>query len=322
MDKEMLIELFNSSESIAEICRKLYGKNNGGMHNRVLKLFEELEYDWNNHLSEIEESKKRYCLNCGKEIVGKERKRKKFCCSSCATQYNNKLRERSKESKEAISNSLRKYYANNPMTDEAKSAISEGLKKYHSTHILTDEEKWEHYRKYYNPNISFEEYVNFVMGARHDSTKIRKRKENKEPLKCIVCGKELDGIKTTFCSIECRKKFEDNQYEEYIERWKKREECGHTPSFKIHKYVKRYLLEKYNNSCQECGWNKENPHTHNVPLQIHHIDGDCTNNSEDNLQLLCPNCHALTENFGSRNKNSKRVFRKQKLFSQEIVKQY
>ncbi len=44
------------------------------------------------------------------------------------------------------------------------------------------------------------------------------------------------------------------------------------------------------------------------------------NNSEDNLQLLCPNCHALTENFGSRNKNSKRVFRKQKLFSQEIIK--
>ena len=28
---------------------------------------------------------------------------------------------------------------------------------------------------------------------------------------------------------------------------------------------------------------------------------------ESNLQLLCPNCHSLTENFGSRNKNCSRV---------------
>ncbi len=317
MDKEMLIELFNSSESIAEICRKLYGKNNGGMHNRVLKLFEKLEYDWNNHLSEIEESKKRYCLNCGKEIVGKERKRKKFCCSSCATQYNNKLREHSKESKEAISSSLRKYYANNPMTDETKSAISEGLKKYCSEK-LTDEVKWERYCKRYNIDITFEEYLDRVHHSSHNYAKIKRRK--KEPLKCIVCGKELDGYKTMFCSQECVEKYDLKLYNEYIERWKRGEESGCTPSYKIHKYVKRYLIEKNHNCCEECGWGKENKYTGNVPLQIHHIDGDCTNNSEDNLQLLCPNCHALTENFGSRNKNSKRVFRKQKLFSQEIVK--
>ena len=39
---------------------------------------------------------------------------------------------------------------------------------------------------------------------------------------------------------------------------------------------------------------------------MHHIDGDCTNNKMENLQLLCPNCHSLTSNFGSLNKNSKR----------------
>ena len=33
------------------------------------------------------------------------------------------------------------------------------------------------------------------------------------------------------------------------------------------------------------------------------------NNSEENLQLLCPNCHAMTENFGSRNKKSTRTYR-------------
>ena len=316
MDKEMLIELFNSSESIAEICRKLYGKNNGGMHNRVLKLFKEFEYDWKQRLAEIEESKKRYCLNCGKEISGKERVRKKFCNSSCAAQYNNKFHTHNEETKKTISEKIKKYHSENPMTDKTKSAISEGLKKYNQER-LTNEMKWERYCKRYEVNIPFEEFIENINNCSGDINKLKKRRNGK---KCIFCGKELTGYKVMFCSVDCRKNFEEKQYHDYIERWKIGEECGHTPSFKIHKYVKRYLLEKYNNSCQECGWSKENPHTGTVPLQIHHIDGDCTNNSEDNLQLLCPNCHALTENFGSRNKNSKRVFRKQKLFSQEIVK--
>ena len=296
MEREILIELFDSSNSIAEICRKLYGKNNGGMHNRVLKLFEETGYDWETHLVEVEEGKKRYCLNCGKEISGKERSRKKFCNSSCAAQYNNKLREH---------------------TEETKSAIAEGLRKYNQEH-LTDEIKWKRYCKRYDLDISFEEYQKNV----NITTKIKsvKNVNDKSVSYCIICGKELKSHQSIFCSNECRNKFEEQHYKEYIERWKKGEEPGHTASYKIHRYVKRYLLEKHNNSCQECGWSKENPYTGTVPLQIHHIDGDCTNNSEENLQLLCPNCHALTENFGSRNKNSKRVFRKQKLFKQEITK--
>lgn len=297
MEKDFLIELFNNSKSIAEICISLYGKKNGGMHNRVLKLFTETGYDWGKHLKELENSKKVYCLNCGKEITGKYRNGRKFCNSSCAAQYNNKLREHS---------------------EKTKSAISEGLKKYHSKHILTNEEKWERYKKYYNPSISFEEYLEISKNYK-EYKNIKKYKSKKE-LFCVVCGKKLNGYNTTFCSNECRKKYEEQQYAEYIERWKNGKEPGCTPSYKIHKYVKRYLLEKYNNSCQECGWNKPNKYTGNIPLQIHHIDGDCTNNTEENLQLLCPNCHSLTENFGSRNKNSKRVFRKQKLFKQEIIK--
>lgn len=295
MERKELIELFDSSESIAEICRKLYGKNNGGMHNRVLKLFQETEYDWNAHMAEIRETNKRYCLNCGKELDPRERSRRKFCSQSCAAQYNNKLREHS---------------------DSTKLAISEGLKRYNQKY-LTDKAKWERYCKRYSSNISFEEYQSKI----NEKTKVKKQTQEKVSYCCIQCGKEIiDNHIRTFCSNECRKAFEESHYQEYIERWKRGEESGCTPSYKIHKYVKRYLVEKNNNSCQECGWNRINEHTGSVPLQIHHIDGDCTNNSEENLQLLCPNCHALTENFGSRNKNSKRVFRKQKLFKQEILK--
>ena len=31
-----------------------------------------------------------------------------------------------------------------------------------------------------------------------------------------------------------------------------------------------------------------------IPLELHHKDGDHYNNDLDNLQILCPNCHAQT----------------------------
>jgi len=39
-----------------------------------------------------------------------------------------------------------------------------------------------------------------------------------------------------------------------------------------------------------------------VPLELHHRDGDRTNNTLDNLELVCPNCHALTDNYRGKNK--------------------
>lgn len=38
-----------------------------------------------------------------------------------------------------------------------------------------------------------------------------------------------------------------------------------------------------------------------LPLEIHHIDGNRQNNNLNNLQILCPNCHSLTDNWRSRN---------------------
>jgi hypothetical protein len=34
-----------------------------------------------------------------------------------------------------------------------------------------------------------------------------------------------------------------------------------------------------------------------MPLELHHRDGDRTNNTLANIELLCPNCHALTDNY-------------------------
>ncbi len=53
--------------------------------------------------------------------------------------------------------------------------------------------------------------------------------------------------------------------------------------------------------CERCGsteWLGEL-----IPLELHHKDGDRTNNSLENIELLCPNCHAQTDNYrGSKKK--------------------
>ena len=42
-----------------------------------------------------------------------------------------------------------------------------------------------------------------------------------------------------------------------------------------------------------------------IPLELHHTNGVNNDHRLANLQLLCPNCHALTENY--RGKNQSRV---------------
>lgn len=118
---------------------------------------------------------------------------------------------------------------------------------------------------------------------------------------CKNCGKEFivyKGSMGLYCSNKCQL---DYQYKEWVEKWKSGEEDGLAGGYAMSKRVRRYLFEKYDCKCQKCGWGEVNEHTGLVPLQIHHIDGNCKNNKEENLQLLCPNCHSLTENFGSRN---------------------
>ena len=67
--------------------------------------------------------------------------------------------------------------------------------------------------------------------------------------------------------------------------------------------VKEHLfrLGLKENKCELCGLTE----WRGAPLvcELHHINGDTTDNRIENLIILCPNCHSQTDNF--RNKNHK-----------------
>ncbi|MBR5699920.1 MAG: HNH endonuclease [Bacteroidales bacterium] len=63
------------------------------------------------------------------------------------------------------------------------------------------------------------------------------------------------------------------------------------------------LRERYKkvtgiNNCEVCGLTEWQGRP--IPLEIHHINGKNFDNRLQNLQLLCPNCHALTNNYRGR----------------------
>ena len=125
-------------------------------------------------------------------------------------------------------------------------------------------------------------------------------------MNCLNCNQKISS-KNKFCSNKCQKEYE---YKKYIKRWKNNEVSGMRGEYLISMYIKTYLFEKYNNKCARCGWGKVNPYTKNIPLEVEHIDGNYQNNSEENLILLRPNCHSLTETYKGANINHGRKQRR------------
>lgn len=74
-------------------------------------------------------------------------------------------------------------------------------------------------------------------------------------------------------------------------------------------FVKDYLKTVRGDRCENCSFDKKSPSGNSI-IQLEHIDGNYQNNTIENLQLLCPNCHAMTETYGRKNKNGGRKYRK------------
>lgn len=122
--------------------------------------------------------------------------------------------------------------------------------------------------------------------------------------KCLNCSTETHNPK--YCCRKCQKEYEQKVW---IEKWLSGEISGFYETNHwgdVPDRIRTYLFKKYNNRCSKCGWSEINPFTNKIPLEVEHIDGNYKNNRPENLTLLCPNCHSLTETYRGRNKGKGR----------------
>lgn len=116
---------------------------------------------------------------------------------------------------------------------------------------------------------------------------------------CLNCGKTHTSSNkhscfAKYCSQKCQHEF---QMKEKV--------VAGTASAKT---MKKYLIYKHGEKCWECGiteWNGKQ-----IVFELEHIDGNSQNNSEENLSLLCPNCHSQTPTYKNRNKGNGRHYRR------------
>lgn len=79
-------------------------------------------------------------------------------------------------------------------------------------------------------------------------------------------------------------------------------------------WLKKIIIKEQDNKCMICGmtdiWNGKELH-----FVLDHINGDATDNTRDNLRLICPNCDSQLDTYKSRNTGkSTRKYKPYRLF--------
>ena len=117
---------------------------------------------------------------------------------------------------------------------------------------------------------------------------------------CVRCGGDFYGSKSkVFCREECSVAYRnENTFQQFLKG------KIHSPAT-----VRKYLIKLRGSVCEECRQSEWRGSP--IPLDVHHLNGDWKNDHPDNLRLLCKNCHALTPEYGGRNRGKGRKFRYQ-----------
>ena len=135
---------------------------------------------------------------------------------------------------------------------------------------------------------------------------------------CLNCGESRGDYGRKYCSSGCGSKYRSKQL---VISYLKGEETGHDGNGMVKPWLRRWLKEQANETCEGCGVDEWRNAWYNgpVPLQVDHIDGNSTNTDRSNLRVLCPTCHATTDTYGAKNVGNGREYRRNRYRQGEKV---
>lgn len=134
----------------------------------------------------------------------------------------------------------------------------------------------------------------FKHGCRFCSRSCARKKRAAQPLYCRHCKKEFFRARKRggFCSFLCSS-------------MARRATLG---TAKTEAAIRRYLLRTREYRCEICFLTEWRGVP--IPLEVDHADGNSDNNEEENLRLICMNCHGLTPTHRGRNRGRGRTRQK------------
>jgi hypothetical protein len=133
------------------------------------------------------------------------------------------------------------------------------------------------------------------------------KKVNYRKWQCLECGTTHETLpwKTgMFCDNACQRKF---QRKERIAQWLN-EGIDWKNNRRVPDWARQHITERDGHKCSVCGINTWN--SKSIVFEIEHKDGNSENNLENNLCLICPNCHSQTDTYKNKNKGKGRHFRR------------
>lgn len=132
----------------------------------------------------------------------------------------------------------------------------------------------------------------------------KKRKKQGAVLNCLNCNVKINDLKSfkiKYCSIKCSAQHKSNKLmQDWLEGKK-------SPAPKALRTYLKKLKPLICEICKHAEWNNQP-----IPLEMDHKDGNHKNNNFENLRLICPNCHAQTPTYKSKNKGNGRDYRRER----------
>ena len=241
----------------------------------------------------------------------------KYPCSKCNKSFDSKLALSGHQSYHSVKRSLKKCkfcemeMISYNLTTHEKACIHNPIN--HKSCVECGEQIFNKDNKFCNQSCA----------ASFNNRKYPKRDTEKIKTNCLSCDKEYlyHPLREhgKYCSIQCQKDYEKKERVAIIESGGIESITKYEPTQRG--ILKKYLIWKHGEKCMKCGWCKRNKWTNKIPIQIEHKDGNPHNQSLDNLELLCPSCHSLTEHFGARGKGRKGMIRVQMKTKKEYMKE-